>query len=231
MATYGSGLGNLTRTASGMRANLGGPDGVRFQLDFEPSPQSMQLAFEGWAQLIDDWRPVWTDVLTLFLKHEKRSFDTQGESTGKKWAALSPAYLAWKKRHFPGRPILVLTGALRLALTERGPGWFQKSEKKDLEAGLDPNTPVGKIGEWHAFGTDTMPARPPVRYDETLVGIGSTKRGGEVPLGTAIAQLMQIHIVHARKKGFMKAGASYDPFGPEYNLLAKKRGVLNLATR
>ena len=56
-----------------------------------------------------------------FRKHESKSFKSQGAASGGKWSKLSPAYAKWKKRAFPGRKILSLTGGLRKSLTSKGP--------------------------------------------------------------------------------------------------------------
>ncbi len=39
-----------------------------------------------------------------------RNFDAEGRPS---WPRLSPRYAAWKEAHYPGRPILVLTGDMK----------------------------------------------------------------------------------------------------------------------
>lgn len=216
-----------------MRSEHGGP-GVQFAISFDPSPKAIGMGFERWAKQLDDWRPVWTDVVELFRRHEVRQFDTEGVQTGPKWAKLSPAYAEWKQRHYPGRPILVLVGTLRQALTKKGPGWFEVKTARSLEVGLNPATAVGKIGGYLTTGTANMPARPPIRYDDKIHTVGlkeEAAKGGTVPFGTAIAQIMQVHIVNARKKGFSKAGVKPDPFGKGKPFNSRRKGVLALKTR
>ena len=74
---------------------------MRFTLEMEPDARDIEMAFSKWARLIDDFGPVFQDVVKLFRKHEARQFSTEGKATGGKWTALSPAYATWKKKNFP----------------------------------------------------------------------------------------------------------------------------------
>ena len=230
---YGSGLGSLSGAASGART-VGGAPGDFVSVSFEPSLQDMSHAFENWARLIEDWRPVWSDVIHKFKSHEGYHFRTEGVATGRQFVKLSPAYKAWKDRHYPGKPIMTLTGALRLALTKGGPGWFQHMRTEGLTAGVKPGSVVGTYAYAHAFGENNMPVRPPVRYDPKVAvkGLKPTVGSGQVPFGTAVAQLFQIYIVLARKRAFEALGSDNvfaDSF--EEGLSAKRKGVLALRTR
>ena len=208
---------------------------MRFTLEMEPDARDIEMAFSKWARLIDDFGPVFQDVVKLFRKHEARQFSTEGKATGGKWTALSPAYATWKKKNFPGRPILQRSGALLNALARGGPGSITKIGKAEMVIGLDSSTRIGKYGEAHSRGVNKpgrpyLPPRPPVRWDPTvhtpdLKKVGRTL-GGEVPLGTAIAQLFQVYIVRARKK------AHADKlFSDRMDWQQMRRGVLRLRTR
>lgn len=190
--------------------NAGGM-GIQFTFQMEPDAENIAIGLSKWAALIKDWRPIFTDIANLFRKHEKRHLKTEGAATGKKFEPLSEAYAAWKDRNFPGRPILVLRGTLREALTKKGaPGSLELLGRKRMVVGLNPGyrTPQGVLlsdyAHAHSQG-DGVPARPPIRYD-TKVHTAKLKEtsmvGGVVPLGTAIAQIMQIHVVKARKQAF-----------------------------
>jgi hypothetical protein len=242
---YGSGLDTLSASASEMRRTSGGPGGIEFSLVFEPDARNISLGFSKWANLIKDLRPIFTDVVYLFRSHERRHFSTQGKSTGDKFYKLSTrpppkgGYKAWKKRHFPGRPILQLTGTLRAALGSGGrggvaPGGMMRIGLDGLEVGLDASTEVGKYGMAHsraegpAYRRQSKP-RPPVRYSTQVVptSLDRVGFGGDVPLATAIAQIFQVHIVRARKKAFAKQ----DPFAKAYDWRKMRRGVMRLKTR
>lgn len=196
-----------------------------FSVKAEPGGDEIRLAFSKWASLIK-FSDVSDDIIRLWKRHELRHFNTQGAQTGPRWRALSPKYEAWKQANFPGRPILVRTGALRDALSKGGQGSGIKKRTHSLTLGLDVSTEVGKYGEAHQFG-DGVPARPPIRYDTTVQKIGKIDRiGTNVPLGTAIAQLFMAHIVRARKEAHAD---KY--FAKQYDFARMRRGVLSLRTR
>ena len=205
---------------------------MRFTLEMEPDAKDIDMAFSKWARLIDDFGPVFQDVVKLFRKHEARQFTSEGKATGGKWTALSPAYATWKKKNFPGRPILQRSGALLNALARGGSGSITRIGKTEMVVGLDSSTRIGKYGAAHSRGAPSrnLPSRPPVRWDPTvhtkdLKKVGRTL-GGEVPLGTAIAQLFQVYIVRARKR------AHADKlFVDRMNWQQMRRGVLRLRTK
>ncbi|MAH45572.1 hypothetical protein CMI37_07070 [Candidatus Pacearchaeota archaeon] len=234
---YASGLGTLSAAMSEARRG-GSEPGRMFTIKMEPAPTEIQARFEQWAALIDDFEPVFDDVVKLFRSHENRQFRTQGKITGPRWPKLSKKYAKWKAKHFPGRPILVATGALRRALVKGGSGSIggKKGERGDdwIEVGIDPDSDVGAYAEAHQFargpayeGAQRKP-RPPVRWDPSVwdKGIKAVGKGGTVPLGTAIAQMFQAHIVKARKQAHADV-----LFSDNYNFQKMRRGVLRLKTR
>jgi hypothetical protein len=90
----------------------------------------------------------------LVDKHIPRQFEAQG--TPKRWAPLSPAYAAWKRRHYGNLPKLVLTGAM-----QAGFRWQVTLQTlrviNRVKAGQR-----GGVPRWtyHQLGTEHMPARP-----------------------------------------------------------------------
>src|SRR5262249_32662130 len=93
----------------------------------------------------------------------------EGEyALGHTWTPLSPKYAAWKAIHFPGRPILQRTGALRRAASRP----LRRATADGLTITIPWSRELGqpvKV-EWHQEGTigkvgpaghtGTMPARP-----------------------------------------------------------------------
>jgi hypothetical protein len=68
------------------------------------------------AQLLDNWGEfLQSRFLPEYLRDVNRNFDTEGGLVGG-WAALSPAYAAWKRRTYPGRRILERSLKLRQSL-------------------------------------------------------------------------------------------------------------------
>lgn len=56
-----------------------------------------------------------------FRKHETEVFQQGGTPGGSRFVPLSAKYAKWKKRHFPGKKILSLTGKLKKSLANKGP--------------------------------------------------------------------------------------------------------------
>lgn len=96
--------------------------------------QQIQLMLEGVAIRCRDLGPVWGRIAHDFDELEARQFDTEG-GLGQRWPALSPSYAAWKAENYPGRKIMVLTGALHSSLAERGPGHIDRRTSDTLELG------------------------------------------------------------------------------------------------
>jgi len=234
--SYGSGRGTLSVAMSEARRR-GGKPGRMFTMRIEPAPTEIQARFEQWADLIDNFDPVFDDVARMVRKHSHDQFRTEGKQTGTAWPGLSPKYKAWKDQHFPGRPILVATGALRGALVKGGPGSIGglrgRRGPRFLEVGIDASSDVGKYAVAHQFARGPAyrkqrKPRPPVRWDPSVwdKGIKQVGKGGTVPLGTAIAQLFQVHIIRARKQ------AHADKlFSDRFDFKKMRRGVMRLKTR
>lgn len=108
------------------------------------------------AKGFDNQRPAFRRISNDFKKVQRKKF-----SGGAHWAPLSHEYAGWKSLHFPGKPILVATGALKDSLTG-GSGYIEKIGDHDLELGTsDPKA------EHHEYGTHKMPARPFMKVDRT----------------------------------------------------------------
>jgi phage gpG-like protein len=96
--------------------------------------------------------PAFRSISDNFRETEKKTFDNQGR--GKSWMPLSSTYAAWKAKHYPGRPIMVLTGDLKRSLTSRDANHIERIRHQDMEIGTSD-----KKGIWHQKGTSKMPAR------------------------------------------------------------------------
>lgn len=197
--------------------------GVRLEIEMKPDAGKIGLGIVRWADSMDDWREAWRDVILMFRQHEKRHFDTEGKATGDKWAELSDkgprgGYRGWKARRFPGRPILVLRGTLRDALVKGGPGSIAIVQKRSMVVGLAPGTTLATYARAHSKGATLhggrkLPKRPPVRYDPRITGTKTTgKESGTMTFGTAVAQLIQAHVIRHRKRAFKGLP---DPFNPD----------------
>jgi phage gpG-like protein len=100
--------------------------------------QNVQPAFAAWGEY-------------LVNEHIPGQFAALG--TPKRWARLSKAYAEWKQRHFPGRPLLVLTGNMKGSFS-----W--KAGPRSLQIKNTAKRKGKAYWHYHQFGTSRMPARP-----------------------------------------------------------------------
>lgn len=100
-----------------------------------------------------------------FLAHEKKLFASEGASGGERWNPLSEQYRRWKKRHYPGRKILSLTGKLRKSLTQ-----MEKTNPDHIGYGAFEPLPTINLGTsdkkaaWHYEGNAHLPKRDPIQH-------------------------------------------------------------------
>lgn len=77
-------------------------------------------AFSMTARLAEDLREPLQEAGEALIRAVGRQFESEGSAElGQRWQRLSPAYAAWKEARYPGRPILVRTGKMRGAATNR----------------------------------------------------------------------------------------------------------------
>ena len=222
---------DLSPGMSAARGRLGGRGAASFVLEMEPDARDIQMGFSRWASKVDNWGLAFADVVRLFHAHERQHFKTEGRSTGRKFRKLSESYKKWKQKNYPGRPILVLRGALRTALVRGGPGTagIRRITRDSLTVGIDPSSDVAVYARAHSEGKrrgGRMPKRPPVRFDPTVHSTALNQVGhigAKIPLGSAIAQIFQVYIVKARKE------AHADKFfADRYDWRKMRRGVMRL---
>jgi phage gpG-like protein len=123
-------------------------DIIRFFEDKETKLKNMKQPLEKYGEY-------------LVTDHIVRQFAQQGFP--KRWAQLSPEYAKWKRRHYPGRKILELTGKMKGGFrVDAGPKSMRIVNR--VTAGQRRN----KIPrwEWHQYGTGIMPARPMLQITE-----------------------------------------------------------------
>jgi hypothetical protein len=159
----------------------------------EPGAVELFRGMEGWAELVDDFSPMWKPATSLIRRHHGRTFASEGAATGggvrKRWAPLTTRYAALKARDFPFRPILERTVALRRAMVEGGPGSRTSKTTQSLTVGTRGD--VARIAGYHQKGTPRMVARPPMQFDADI--------RAENSLGGAIKDMIQLVVVNARR--------------------------------
>ena len=111
---------------------------IEFKSDFRVKPFNLwwwQPAKEEWGgTLVEDNKPFWKN---------------QTEVNGRPWKPLSAKYRAWKERVYGNLPILRLSGNM---LNSAEVVTYLRNDKIDVR--------TTKVGPYHQFGTDTIPARP-----------------------------------------------------------------------
>jgi len=138
------------------------------KIEIEVTGESaLEAAFTSLSRHIRDLRPeIWPLISAQFDRLLVEHFDTGGGSGASgPWAPLSPAYGAWKSKHYPGEPILHLTGNLRRSLT----GSFNpNAHYLALPDLLERGSSVSYAG-LHQAGGGGMPARPPIDFTPAQV--------------------------------------------------------------
>lgn len=123
-----------------------------------------------------DLTSFWIDVFAPdYFARVQDLFAMEGQSRGAggrlgrgHWEPLSPAYAAWKRRHFPGTKILERTGALRASLEWSGSGlgaggFFQPTPTRVM---FGTDIPYGK---YHQHGGGRMPQREFMPTPDTVI--------------------------------------------------------------
>ena len=98
-----------------------------------------------------------------FYKSMSEVFSSEGAYEERKhWQELSPAYAAWKMRHYPGKKILERTGRLKRSLTVKG-GEDSVSNITPSELAIGTRVPYAIL---HQMGTKRLPQRKIIELTE-----------------------------------------------------------------
>jgi len=135
------------------------PGATVFEIEIAGEKQISRV-LEGIEARAEDLRPVWDVIAQDFGRIVARQFATEG-GLGRPWPPLSPAYAAWKARHYPGRPILVRTGRLKESLVGRTIDTVDERTRDSLTLGTAVPYAI-----YHQKGTKKMPPRPPIVIPE-----------------------------------------------------------------
>jgi phage virion morphogenesis protein len=97
---------------------------------------------------LDWWAPTQRRWAPVLRRDQEVPWRAESDpTTGRPWQALSVKYERYKRKRYPGQPILRATGKMqdRAKIRPMGEGFDVKTEK---------------YGRYHQFGTRKMPARP-----------------------------------------------------------------------
>jgi len=134
------------------------------EVSFTTDPPLHEFAYQvdRFANEIEDLRPLMELFGDVFRSEMTQQFATEGRHGSGGWAALSPAYEEWKREHFPGRPIGVLTGALRSSMTG-GDGYSEHIGEMTADFGMDESSAAVPYGKYFDV------RRPVIRMPESAV--------------------------------------------------------------
>lgn len=133
----------------------------------EPTVATLRTAFErAGAEVAKVDVHVLPRLVPLLESETARQFDAQGAGpVAGSWAPLSVEYAKWKEAHYPGRPILVLTGKLRDALTNSS---SPNAQRDVANGGLAFGTRAIPYASVHQTGGSKLPARPPFDFGDSF---------------------------------------------------------------
>lgn len=84
---------------------------------------------------VSDFQPLWEKIERDFYQMERDHWASQGDG---KWAPNSGLYAERKAKHYPGRVVMELTGALYKSMTVQGaPGQVRRVSRSQLVIGTD----------------------------------------------------------------------------------------------
>jgi len=118
-----------------------------------------------------DVSSAWDKVLDIIYEAERQLFAQEGQTEEHdKWEVLSSRYAAWKEKHYPGMPILTLTGRFRGSMTDPSGQHYEERRPRSLTWGSHHKVSGGHdLGGIHAVKHENMPAREPIRITQRNV--------------------------------------------------------------
>lgn len=129
----------------------------------QPSLTSLSAAFErAGAEVADVAKHIYPKLAPALEAAVDRQFEARGAGPQQgAWAPLSKDYAAWKEQHYPGMPLLELTGAMRAALTvSTDPKALRSISGQEFDFG----TKGVPYASYHQTGAPRLPARPPFDF-------------------------------------------------------------------
>ncbi len=94
-------------------------DAVQITIDDEQGFRHVDRMFELAQEYVSDLSEPLEEMMDALLDSVARQFETEGAAAeGVRWQPLSDIYGKWKAVHYPGFPILVASGAMKLAMLD-----------------------------------------------------------------------------------------------------------------
>lgn len=130
-----------------------------FNITPKPPIAGMVFALDRFAEDVSDFSELFEGFGEIFRDLMTEQFSSEGSLAGG-WAALSPKYAEWKEEHYPGRPIGVLRGYLRDAMTGKA-GYSELVGKTQASWGMSVTSQASEYGEYFSD------RRPVVKWSRT----------------------------------------------------------------
>lgn len=125
--------------------------------------------FNRFDRQMEDLREPFIAIEQDFHKEEKKVFRRGGYPD--KWQPLSSKYAKWKSMNYPGRPIMVLHGDLRAAMTGDFGGIQDLTKVRPVSVIKKQEAEFGAEGPYvlrHHNGTGGMPKRKLVQMTDQM---------------------------------------------------------------
>ena len=131
---------------------------ITFELD---GVVILNRSLSRFGENLRSFRQIWPGIKVELQAILKEQFRGQGVGTAGPWPQLSEDYRKWKEKKFPGRPILVRTGATRAALTSTTEHSLYLPTDTELTFGVALPYPI-----FHQRGGKRLPRRPIFDFTE-----------------------------------------------------------------
>lgn len=129
----------------------------------EASVQRFAMALERAGDELKDFgRYVFPRVQSVLEEAEQAQFAARGKGPAVgAWKPLSVRYAKWKAVHYPGKPLLEASGAMKEGLTSTSSTYAAR----DYSASMMNFGTVGvPYASYHQIGTPFLPARSPFDF-------------------------------------------------------------------
>ncbi len=173
--------------------------------------EQLAMGFERAGIEVSKWGTyLFPRLMPVFEQAVARQFSEEGGGPSQgKWPELSDAYAARKARRWPGRPILVASGALVAALTNsHSAGALRETTPTTLAYG----TRGIEYASYHQTGTPRMPSRPPVDFDDDAAD--AIEEAAKAALRDLVAVARLDQLLEETPAGAMEGPEQESVFGP-----------------
>lgn len=155
--------------------------------------ERMTVAFERLGEGLADFeRYTFPKVITAFEEEARGQFGVEGGGPSGPWAALSPAYAAWKEANYPGQPILKRSGDLYEALAQSS---SPLALRETTTSTLNYGTAGVEYASYHQLGTDVLTPRPPFDFGgefETALTRAMAEGAREAIAASGVAEFAEV---------------------------------------